>query len=169
MNIVYADGACMDEANPAVITPKDKLLDPATYLCPSCIRPAFTFTSELHARVLAAQKEREANKQKSSYSLMQHHSGKVDPPRRPIGGAHLIASATDRARQLGLIGGGSGPGSTTSSKSINYPSTDERVKMVRNMLFFGRFHFVLMSCFTSLTFLVFDIVICKSAFLIILV
>uniref|UniRef100_A0A0R3T0S3 SET domain-containing protein n=1 Tax=Rodentolepis nana TaxID=102285 RepID=A0A0R3T0S3_RODNA len=129
MNIAYADGACTDEANPTAITPKDKLLDPATYLCPSCIRPTFTLSSELFARVIAAQKERETNKQKTLYSFVQHNSGKADPPRRPIGGAHLIASATDRARQLGLIGDGSGPGSTTSSKSINYPSTDERVKM----------------------------------------
>lgn len=137
MNIVYADGASTDESNPTEITPKEKLLDPPTYLCPSCIRPAFTIKSEVHARLFAAQQEKEMNKLKNFYTLMQQQQqqqsqgASIDSPKRPIGGAHLIASATDRARQLGLIGsGGSGPGSTTSSKSVTYPSTDERIKMV---------------------------------------
>ncbi|KAM7538021.1 hypothetical protein Aperf_G00000074138 [Anoplocephala perfoliata] len=129
MAIVYAEGASTDEANPNVITPREKLLDPSIYLCPSCIRPVFTIRPEVLERVLSAQKERESVKQANILSLIQHHTGKSDAFKHPIGGAQLLASATDRARQLGLIGSGSGTGSTSSSKSVTFPSTDERHKM----------------------------------------
>ena len=128
MEIVYAEGACTDEANPTSITPKERLLDPSVYLCPSCLTPPFTVRPEVQERVLAAMKQRESAKQLNLISLIHHHSGKTEAIKHPIAGAQLLASATDRARQLGLIGGGTGSSSRTGTTT--YTSTDERHKMV---------------------------------------
>ncbi|EUB62478.1 Histone-lysine N-methyltransferase MLL5 [Echinococcus granulosus] len=126
MEIVYEEGACTDEADPTNITPKERLLDPSVYLCPSCLRPAFVVRSEVVERVLAALKQRESAKQLNLLSLIHHHAGKSEVIKHPIGGAQLLASATDRARQLGLISGGS---AASGSRSTTFPNTDERHKM----------------------------------------
>ena len=128
MEIVYGDGACTDEANPNNITPKEKLLDPSVYLCPSCLNPPFSVRPEVQERVLAAMKQRESAKQLNLISLIHHHAGKSEAVKHPIAGAQLLACATDRARQLGLIGGGSA--STSRTGTATYTSTDERHKMV---------------------------------------
>lgn len=127
MEIVYEEGACTDEADPKNVTPKEKLLDPSIYLCPSCLRPAFTVRPEVVERVLAASKQRESVKQLNLLSLIHHHAGKSEVLKHPIGGAQLLANATDRARQLGLIGGGS---AASGSRNTTFPNTDERHKMV---------------------------------------
>ncbi|VDM33395.1 unnamed protein product [Hydatigera taeniaeformis] len=126
MEIVYEDGACIDESDPTNVTPKEKLLDPSVYLCPSCLRPAFNVRSEVVERVLSALKQRESAKQLNLLSLIHHHAGKSEVLKHPIGGAQLLATATDRARQLGLIGGSSAP---SGSRGTTFPNTDERHKM----------------------------------------
>ncbi|KAL5110982.1 Inactive histone-lysine N-methyltransferase 2E [Taenia crassiceps] len=126
MEIVYEEGASTDEADLKHVTPKEKLLDPSVYLCPSCLRPAFTVRPEVVERVLTASKQRESAKQLNLLSLIHHHAGKSEVLKHPIGGAQLLANATDRARQLGLIGGSS---AASVSRNTTFPNTDERHKM----------------------------------------
>ncbi len=105
-----------DKSEPPRITPKETLIEPSVYNCEKCLQPSFTPEPEVVERLRMAAKQRQCTKAATGSDSRQS----PDVGKKSImGGAQLLASATDRARQLGLIGAGSSRGSVCSADLVS--------------------------------------------------
>uniref|UniRef100_A0A5K3FPI9 SET domain-containing protein n=1 Tax=Mesocestoides corti TaxID=53468 RepID=A0A5K3FPI9_MESCO len=117
MEVVYGEGARTSEADPAQITPVEVLMDPANYVCATCLRPPFAISSVVLDRIRSAAQQRQSARALGLLPVAGLQSSKGEGVKAPLGGAQLLANATDRARQLGLIGSGGGSRASISSNN----------------------------------------------------
>lgn len=104
-----------DENATTMCLSKETLMEPNSYLCEVCLQPPFSPDPAVIDTLRSV-----AIKKQFSKALDFEHAEEGGSKKVMMGGAQLLASATDRARQLGLISGGvNGGGSRASVASVD--------------------------------------------------